>query len=160
MDFTTFINPDYIPFLQIVISLFFGMVLGLERVLVGRTAGPRTYGLVSIGACLATILSTSAVNFFGPAADPFHVIASILTGVGFIGAGLIVFRESKLSGLTTAAGIWVAAIIGIAVGFGFYALAFFTTFLTMFVFTIMWRFEKAIKDKFAAHFSNPQQEND
>jgi putative Mg2+ transporter-C (MgtC) family protein len=160
MEYLSTYYPSIIPFVQITLALFFGMVLGLERVLVGRTAGPRTYGLVSIGACLATILSIDAAAYFGPAGDPFHVIAAILTGVGFIGAGLIVFRESKLSGLTTAAGIWVSAIIGIAVGFRFYSLALFTTFLTMLVFTIMWRFEKFIKDKFAEHFSQSPQDSE
>jgi putative Mg2+ transporter-C (MgtC) family protein len=162
MDFSNVTFTDLVPFIQIVVALFFGMVLGIERVLAGRTAGPRTYGLVAVGACLATIISISAVDSYpGQASiDPFHIIAAIITGVGFIGAGLIIFRESRLSGLTTAAGIWVASIIGIAVGFKLYSLAFFTTFLTLFVFSIMWRFEKLITERFSAHFSEPHQDND
>jgi putative Mg2+ transporter-C (MgtC) family protein len=161
MDLLKNMPVEFVPFIQIAVALFFGMVLGIERVLAGRTAGPRTYGLVAIGACLATILSVSAIESYrGTNADPIHIIAAIITGVGFIGAGLIVFRDSKLSGLTTAAGIWVAAIIGITVGYKMYLLAFFTTFLTLFVFTVMWRFERVIKNRFKDHFANTQQEHD
>ncbi len=129
------------------------MVLGIERILAGRTAGPRTYGLVAMGSCLITIIALSAVatqpGLMGT--DAFPLLASIVTGVGFIGAGLIVFKDSKLSGLTTAAGIWVAAGIGMAVGFQLYLLAFFITFLTLFVFTIMWKIEHSMKSYFDKH---------
>jgi len=143
-------SPDFIPFVQIVVALAFGMILGIERVLVGRTAGPRTYGLVSMGACLMIILSTTMWKHYPTMVDPMPVVASIITGIGFIGAGLIVLHGSKLSGLTTAAGIWVSAIIGIAVGFQAYYLASFTTFITLFVFTIMWRIERKITNVFAS----------
>ncbi len=136
-------NSQLIPFIQIFVALLLGMILGIERVLAGRTAGPRTYGLVSIGACLVAIVAQTVIaqhpEWTG--ADPFHLVSSVVTGVGFIGAGLIVFKGSKLSGLTTAAGIWVAAVIGLTVGFEMYLLAFFATFLTLFVFTVMWQFE-------------------
>lgn len=145
---------EFLPFIQITVALIFGMILGIERILAGRTAGPRTYGLVSIGACLLTILSTEAVKHYSTPVDPMPVIAAIVTGIGFIGAGLIVLHGSKLSGLTTAAGIWVAAIIGIAVGFQAYFLASFTTFLTLFVFSTMWRIEAVIKSKFS--FDDPE----
>jgi len=161
MDYINSISPQLIPFIQIVVALLFGMILGIERVLAGRTAGPRTYGLVSLGSCLATILSIQAVAIYNvPSANPFQIIEGIITGVGFIGAGLIIFRDSKLSGLTTAAGIWVSAIIGISVGYQLYLLAFFTTFLTLFVFTIMWKFEKGIKDHFAKYMIEVHPDND
>src|SRR2546423_88721 len=84
-----------------------GMILWLERVLAGRTAGPRTYGLVSLGSCLLTILSVKTLpTYHNGVNDAYALVAAIVTGVGFIGAGLIIFKESKLSGLTTAAGIW------------------------------------------------------
>ncbi|PIR86456.1 hypothetical protein COU13_00865, partial [Candidatus Kaiserbacteria bacterium CG10_big_fil_rev_8_21_14_0_10_43_70] len=70
-------------------------------------------------------------------------------GVGFIGAGMIVFREQLLRGLTTAAGLWVAAAVGIAVGYGMYAVAVFTTILTLAIFTLMWFFEFKMKQFFA-----------
>jgi putative Mg2+ transporter-C (MgtC) family protein len=136
--------------LQLLIAMCFGMVLGIERVLAGRTAGPRTYGLVSLGACLLTVISIQAAALYPyeSKADPIAIVSAAVSGIGFLGAGLIVFHNQKLSGLTTAAGIWVSAAIGITVGFGFYFLAFFATFLTLFLFSIMWRFERQIKDKY------------
>ena len=147
---TLFATPEFTLFLQLCVAILLGMVLGIERVLSGRTAGPRTYGLVAMGACLITILAQTIVtmNPGWSGGDPFHLLSSIITGVGFIGAGLIIFKDSKLSGLTTAAGIWVSAAIGITVGVKMYLLAFFATFLTLFVFTIMWRVEHIIKARF------------
>lgn len=136
-------------FIQLVLATVFGMVLGIERVLAGRTAGPRTYGLVSLGACLLTILSVESLKVYGGASEPYPMVGAIITGVGFIGAGLIIFHGSRLSGLTTAAGIWVSAAIGIAVGFHMFLLSFFATFLVLFLFTIMWRFERFIRKYFA-----------
>lgn len=136
--------------LQLLTAVCLGMVLGIERVLAGRTAGPRTYSLVSLGSCLLTIISLEAAQLYPNVskADPISIVSAIVTGIGFLGAGLIIFRNSQLSGLTTAAGIWVSAAIGITVGFRFYFLAFFATFLTLFIFTVMWRFERRIKDKY------------
>ncbi len=143
-------NPEFIPFTQLALAALFGMILGIERILAGSTAGPRTYGLVSMGSCLLTILSLAAADMYPMAskADPVAIVSGVVTGVGFIGAGLIVFRGTKLSGLTTAAGIWVAAAIGIAVGYKFYLLAFFTTSLTLFMFSIMLQIENRIRLKF------------
>ncbi|MDQ3014954.1 MAG: MgtC/SapB family protein [bacterium] len=145
-----FTSIELFPFFQLLIAACFGMILGIERVLAGRTAGPRTYGLVSLGACLLTILSLSASELYRyeSKADPVSIVAAIVTGIGFLGAGLIIFKGSKLSGLTTAAGIWVSAAIGIAVGFGFLVLALFTTMMTLFIFTVMWKLEAKIKSKF------------
>ncbi len=140
-------DPTLAPFIQLLVATAMGMILGIERVLAGRTAGPRTYGLVSMGACLLTVISLTAANQYPvlSKADPVSIVSAIISGIGFIGAGLIIFKGSKLSGLTTAAGIWVAAAIGIVVGFGHYLLAIFATFLTLFVFTIMWNLENRLK---------------
>jgi putative Mg2+ transporter-C (MgtC) family protein len=143
-------NPELVPFIQLALAALFGMILGIERILAGSTAGPRTYGLVSMGSCLLTIMSLTAGPLYPTLskADPIAIVSAVVTGVGFIGAGLIVFRGTKLSGLTTAAGIWVAAAIGIVVGFGFYLLAFFTTSLTLFMFSVMLQIENKIRKKF------------
>ncbi|MES2436977.1 MAG: MgtC/SapB family protein [Patescibacteria group bacterium] len=140
-------NPDLAPYFQLTLATLLGMLLGIERLLIGKTAGPRTYALVSMGSCLLTVISLTAANYYPvlSKADPVSIVASVITGIGFIGAGLIIFKGSKLSGLTTAAGIWVAAAIGIVVGFSHYLLALFATFLTLFVFTLMWNFENKIK---------------
>jgi putative Mg2+ transporter-C (MgtC) family protein len=148
-----FANSIAAPYLQLLLAIVCGMILGIERVLAGRTAGPRTYGLVSLGACLLTVLSTHVASIYPDMRniDPVHMLAAIISGIGFIGAGLIIFKDSKLSGITTAAGIWVAAGIGIAIGFKEYLLSIYVTFLTLFLFTVMWHFENKIKHYFSYH---------
>jgi len=81
--------------------------------------------------------------------DPLRVAAQIITAIGFLGAGVIFFRdsESKVEGITTAAGLWITAGIGMAVGFGLYAIAIFITVLTFIVFTILWFVEESIRRK-------------
>jgi len=160
MDIVTTVNP-YIP---LVIALLLGMLLGLERTFAGKTAGMRTYGLVSTGAALFVVISQMVLNdSIGIASfDPMRVPAAIITGVGFIGAGLILFRHNQLKGLTTAAGLWVASGVGIASGMGYFALATFTTFLTLFVFTGFWFLENKIKSftKKTPEFAHNETEED
>lgn len=134
-------------FLQITLAMVLGMLLGMERSIAGKTAGMRTYALVSLGSCLLVIISIliSIQNLTNFNFDPLRVAAGIVTGIGFLGAGLIIMRSDRLQGLTTAAGLWVAAGIGIAVGFRLYSIAIFTTFLTLIVFTVMWFIEEKIK---------------
>ena len=138
---------EYMPYIQLVIAIILGTLLGSERTFAGKTAGMRTYGLVSMGSCLLIITSAAMnsgliglTNF-----DPMRVAAGIVMGVGFIGSGLIIFRENKIEGLTTAAGLWVACGIGIAVGFKLFALALFASFLTLFTFTIVWFIEDKLR---------------
>jgi len=85
--------------------------------------------LVSIGACLFTALGL--VPAFGVKTDPTRIAAQVVTGVGFLGAGAILRQGGDVRGLTTAASIWVVASLGMAVGFGYYAIAAFTTFLVI-----------------------------
>jgi len=73
----------------------------------------------------------------------------VVTGIGFLGAGVIIFDQSKLRGVTTAAGLWIAAAIGMAVGFGFYAIAVFATVLALFIFVVLWFVEEWIVEKLA-----------
>lgn len=145
---------DFIPLptqgevlLQIVLAVVFGMLLGVERVIAGKTAGMRTFALVSLGSCLFVIISVfvSIQNYANFNFDPLRVASTIVTGIGFLGAGLIIMKENHLRGLTTAAGLWVAAGIGMAVGFRLYQIAFYTTLLTLAVFTILWFLEERIK---------------
>ena len=104
-------------------------MLGVERELRGHPAGIKTMGLIAIGACMFTALGL--LPAFGTRVDPTRVAAQIVTGVGFLGAGAIMRQGSDVHGLTTAASIWVAASLGMAVGFGYYAVAVFTTFLVI-----------------------------
>lgn len=134
-------------FVRLAAAALLGGLLGLERTIAGKVAGLRTYSLVALGSALFISVSELVVaRSGGPAiTDPLRVVSQVVLGIGFLGAGLIVFRESRVSGLTTAAGLWVAAGIGVATGFGFYPLAIFATLLTLAVFSILWLIEKKIK---------------
>ncbi len=127
------IGPDELRiFGQLLLAALLGMGIGIEREVAQKSAGMRTYSLVSLGAALFTILSVQGFRqFFGEASvDPTRVAAQVVLGVGFLGAGLIILREGRVRGLTTAAGLWVAAAIGMAVGVRFYSIAVFTAVLT------------------------------
>ncbi|CAN5133896.1 hypothetical protein BH11PAT3_BH11PAT3_3390 [soil metagenome] len=129
-------------FLDIIIALVLGACLGIERSYAGKTAGMRTYSLVSMGSCLFILISRIVIPLGGNYNfDPMRVAAGIIMGVGFLCGGVIVFKDSQLSGLTTAAGLWVAAGIGMAVGYGLQSLAIFATIATLVVFTFFWFIE-------------------
>jgi putative Mg2+ transporter-C (MgtC) family protein len=115
--------------LRIVIALVLGLALGTEREARGHPAGIKTMALISVGACMFTVMGLLPV--FGTRVDPTRIAAQIVTGVGFLGAGAIMRQGSDVHGLTTAASIWVAASVGMAVGFAYYGLAVFTTFLVL-----------------------------
>ncbi len=136
-----FFNSTFVIFLQLLLAVFLGMILGTERsVVADKRAGTRTYALVALGACLFSIVSIQVTSgYIGLVSfDPMRVVAGIITGIGFLGAGIIIFKENSLQGLTTAAGLWVSAGIGVAVGYSLYAIAIFTTILTLLVFTVLW----------------------
>ncbi len=97
--------------LQLLIAAALGVALGWQRQHIGKAAGLRTFAFVTLGSCLFTILS---LNAFG--GDGGRVAAQIVTGIGFIGAGTIIHQGKSIEGLTTAAGLWSAAAIGMAVG--------------------------------------------
>ncbi len=107
--------------LRVLVALVIGLVLGLEREIRGNPAGLRTMGLVTAGACLFAGLGL--IPFEGHTVDPTRIAAQIVTGIGFLGAGAILRQGEEVHGLTTAASIWVAAAIGMAIGFGFYMTA-------------------------------------
>jgi len=112
--------------LPILLALFLGGILGWQRALCGKSAGPRTYALVGAGACLFTILSLNV--FVG---DIARVAAGVVTGIGFLGAGTILHRKDHVEGLTTAAGMWMTASIGMAIGSGYYLLSIAITFIVL-----------------------------
>jgi len=138
---------------QLALATILGALAGLERELAKKAAGMRTFALVSLGAAFFTIISMVAAEKFSGTNylfDVSRIPSQIVLGVGFIGAGLIIFHRSRLRGLTTAAGLWVAAAIGVAVGFKFYLLAIFTTFLTVLIFVLFWVVEEKIVRKWAS----------
>ena len=109
-----------------------GFLIGLERELMGSDAGDRTFGLVAIGAALFTGLSVEAFGGVGDA--PGRVAANVVTGVGFLGGGMILKEHGAVRGLTTAAGIWAVAAVGMAAAMEQYLLAALTAALIMLVF--------------------------
>lgn len=133
--------------IKLSVALLLGVVLGLERVWAHKTAGMRTYALVSLGSALFVTISMLVLeSYIGLTNfDPLRMAAQIIVGVGFIGTGVIFTRGDELKGLTTATGLWVAAGIGMACGFGLFNLAILATVLTLFVFVILWFVEAAIK---------------
>jgi putative Mg2+ transporter-C (MgtC) family protein len=116
--------------LQLALAMLLGGAIGMERELSGKPAGLRTNILICVGATLFTVLS---VRLSGGRGDPGRVAAQILTGVGFIGAGTILHARGSVTGLTSAATIWVVSAIGMAVGTGAYLEALGTTLLVMIV---------------------------
>jgi putative Mg2+ transporter-C (MgtC) family protein len=107
---------------RLLLAAVLGGAVGAERELHDQPAGLRTHTLLTIGACLFTLIS--AYGFGGPVTDPSRLAAQIVTGIGFLGGGAIVRHGLTVKGLTTAASIWATASIGVAVGAGSYVLAF------------------------------------
>lgn len=116
---------------QLTLAAVLGMVIGFEREHRRKPAGLRTYTLVALGAALFTVLSSASV--FGTSFDPARIAANVVVGIGFIGGGLIFMRGGHMEGLTTAAGLWATAAIGMAVGFGLSAVAVYATILVLVV---------------------------
>jgi len=119
--------------IELVARLILGFVLsglvGIEREVSLKPAGLRTHILVGLGSTLLTIMSSHAF----PGSDPSRIAASIVVGIGFLGAGTIIKTEEKVIGLTTAATLWMVAAIGVATGAGLYILAIVSTLLAFIV---------------------------
>jgi putative Mg2+ transporter-C (MgtC) family protein len=133
-----FLNDPQIKIVfQLSLAALLGGLIGVERETQKKEAGLRTYILVSIGAALFTSISFHVFRLFineaGITFDPARIIGQIVLGVGFLGAGMIIFRGSHIEGLTTAAGLWLVAAIGSAVAVQLYLPAIFTTFLALLV---------------------------
>ena len=126
-------------FANLVGALVLGMAVGYERSFHGRAAGMRTFGLVCTASCAVTLVAGYPSIWYGGAdhgirqvsADPTRVIQGVLTGVGFLGAGMITKEGLNISGLTTAASIWASSCIGILVGVGFYQTAILLALLSI-----------------------------
>lgn len=133
--------------LSLVVAMVLGMLIGAERLFVHKEAGMKTHALVSMGSALFIIISETLVQKYGNGGsfNPGQIASSIITGIGFLGAGMIMFRDSRTRGLTTASGLWATAGIGMAAGFGFYSLAIIATFLVLLILIMMNVFEKPIK---------------
>ncbi|HRY62424.1 MAG TPA: MgtC/SapB family protein [Candidatus Paceibacterota bacterium] len=134
-------------FIQLTVAMLLGMTLGIERTIAHKTAGMRTYALISMGSAFFVIISEimSAKYALMPAINPLLLPAQIVVGIGFIGGGIIFVQGDIVRGLTTAASLWVTAAVGMATGFKMYAPAIFVTIVTLFVFKVLWQIEDRIK---------------
>ncbi len=128
---------------RLMVSLVLGAVVGAERKHKGQIAGIRTFALISLGACLAMLLSIYVPQVYLGLknGDPGRIAAQVITGIGFLGGGAMIQQKGAVRGLTTAAGIWITAIIGMAVGVGMYFSAVGATILILIVLVGFDRYE-------------------
>lgn len=132
---------------RLVLSMVLGMVVGAERKRKGQIAGIRTFALISMGACLAMLLSIYVPQVYMGLknGDPGRIAAQVITGIGFIGGGAMIHMKGAVRGLTTAAGIWMTAIIGMAVGVGMYMCSIGATILILLTLVAFEHYEKRRK---------------
>lgn len=138
---------------KLILAVILGAVIGIERERARKSAGMRTHALVALGSALFTVIPSLLT---GPTIDPTRIAAQVVTGIGFLGAGIIFFEPSheRVKGLTTAAGVWVAAAIGMAVGFGLIEVGIWATLLTILIFWFLWPVEKRFVKKFPRDDNN------
>ena len=133
--------------LRIVTAFLLGGALGMERGLKQRPAGLRTYMLVCVGACMIMLTNQYIYQVFG-SGDPVRMGAQVVSGIGFLGAGtIIVTKHSQIKGLTTAAGLWSAAAVGLATGIGFYEAAILGTVVIFLTLTLLSRLDSRMHRK-------------
>ena len=132
--------------LRVALAVLFGGIIGIERGRHGSQAGMRTHILVCLGGMLTALLGVYAVEVLGYDSDPLRVSAQVVSGIGFLGAGMIIIKSDKMiTGLTTAAIMWTTAVIGIAVGIGFYVGALFAVLACVFTAAFLTRLERKRK---------------
>lgn len=133
--------------LRIVTAEILGGIIGLERGRANRPAGMRTYMLVSIGSCVVMLINQYAYQVYG-VGDPVRLGAQVVSGIGFLGAGtIIVTTHNQIKGLTTAAGLWASACIGLAIGIGLYEVAIVACIAVFSVLTIMHKWDFYLKNR-------------
>jgi putative Mg2+ transporter-C (MgtC) family protein len=128
-------------------AIIVGAIIGSERAKHGRAAGMRTHILVCLGATMTAMTGLYITEIMGMGGDVSRIAAQVISGVGFLGAGMIVLKSnSVITGLTTAAGVWTTATIGIAIGYGFYLGASIVTLLFILAVVLFAKFEKHKKN--------------
>ena len=125
--------------IKVLFSMLFGAIIGVEREVTNKFAGLRTHILVSLGACIFTILSIYGfpVDTTRYNADPARIAAQIVTGIGFIGGGTVLRMGNNIYGITTAATLWLAASVGMACGAGFYLLGGMCSIFALFTLVVI-----------------------
>lgn len=148
----TALDPNIIILFRIILATLLAFIPGIERELTGKFAGLRTHILVSLGACVFTILSIYgfkmhiAVDVIGTN-DPARIAAQVITGIGFIGAGTVMRHGTSVSGITTAATLWICAAIGMSCGCGEYMTAILASLVTLVILILIRRLEKNFLSK-------------
>lgn len=129
MDILKHLQDIEEPAFKLIISLLMGACIGAEREYKSKVAGFRTIILITVGSTLFTLVSVALMGV----GDPTRIASTIVTGIGFLGAGVIFREGGTIKGITTAAVIWVAAAIGMLVGFGLYGIAFVAVVFTLLI---------------------------
>jgi putative Mg2+ transporter-C (MgtC) family protein len=136
--------------MRLLCAMAVGLVIGTEREYTHRPAGMRTHILVALGACAVMIIGQMIFVQYKPlggAPDPARLAAQVISGVGFLGAGMIVLKNNNMiTGLTTAAGVWATATVGIAVGYGFWYGALIVVVLFLVALILFVKFERRKKN--------------
>jgi putative Mg2+ transporter-C (MgtC) family protein len=128
-------------FVRLLLAVVLGGIIGMERGMKNRPAGLRTYMLVTLGACVVMVTNQYIYQVFDTG-DPVRLGAQVVSGIGFLGAGtIIVTGRNKIRGLTTAAGLWATATVGLAIGIGFYEVALLAGLLVFLVLTVLHKWE-------------------
>ncbi len=143
------LNDQIIYIAQITLAAILGGFVGYNRQKEDKPAGMRTFILVAVGSTLLTIISKDYYKYIEitnfTSHIPMQLAAYSILGIGFLGGGVISHRQDKIEGITTAASLWVVAAMGIAIGFGFYLLACYVTFLEFIIIGFLWRYSDKIK---------------
>lgn len=132
--------PLYEIFIRLTAALIAGGAIGFERERDSQPAGLRTHMILALGAALVMILSVNIGIKFG--SDPARLAAQVVSGIGFLGAGAILRFGFNVKGLTTASTLWTTAMVGMAIGYGYYLVSLFAVVITIIVLTLVERFEK------------------
>jgi putative Mg2+ transporter-C (MgtC) family protein len=147
------VAANIVIFLNLLGALVLGLLVGYERSFHGRAAGMRTYGLVCMASAALTVFAGYPGFWYGgqaaapPFVDPTRVVQGIVTGIGFLGAGVIVKEGFSISGLNTAASIWSASAIGVMVGVGFYAAAILLAVLSGLCMSVVYALEQRLPSR-------------
>lgn len=127
--------------IRLLISCICGLIIGFERENKNKFAGIRTHMIVSLGACMAMIVSKYGFSDAQQSYEASRIASQVVSGIGFLGAGVIFVKNAEVSGLTTAAGIWTTSIIGLSFGAGLYFVGVVVTLLILIIQSIIYRFE-------------------
>lgn len=134
---------------RILLSVLIGGCIGIDRGRHGRAAGLRTHILVCMGAAMTTMIGLYVSNELGSPGDPLRMGSQVVSGIGFLGAGTIMIRNrSHITGLTTAAGLWATACIGLGIGVGFYEGVLIAFVVAVFTITVLTKLEKSKKYRY------------